>query len=303
MKIIITGASGNFGRATVNGLLERIPAGDLILVTRDPAKLQDLADQGAIIRRGDFDDRASLVTAFAGGEKMLLISASKVGSRIPQHRNAIDAAVTAGVGHVVYTSYVGKDGDNPSLAVGDHRGTERLLAECGLDWTVLRNTQYTDAVIEAMAPLALQRGRWIASAQEGKIAQAWREDCVASAVAVLSTPGHRNMIYEISGPELLSFREIAAIISEVSGRSIEYVPVDDEAMYAFFDSLGIPREAVPDQSVGAVPWSSDDMVSVERAIREGYMAVISDHVERLTGRKPKSVRQFALERKADLQAA
>ncbi|WP_221715609.1 SDR family oxidoreductase [Sphingobium xanthum] len=303
MAIIITGASGNFGRATIEGLLERMPARELILVTRDPSKLQDLASQGATVRRGDYDDYDSLVSAFAGGDKMLLISASKVGSRIPQHRNAINAAKAAGVGHVVYTSYVGKDGDNPSLAVGDHRGTEAMLAESGLDWTILRNSQYTDAVIEAMSPLALQRGRWIASAVDGKMAQVWREDCVASAVAVLSTPGHRNIIYNITGPELLSFREIAALISEVAGRPIEYVPVDDEGMYAFFDSLGIPREAVPDQTVGDVPWSSDDMVSVERAVREGYMAVISDDVEKLTGRAPKSIRAFALERQDDLRSA
>ncbi|MGF7172146.1 NAD(P)H dehydrogenase (quinone) [Sphingobium xanthum] len=280
-----------------------MPARELILVTRDPSKLQDLASQGATVRRGDYDDYDSLVSAFAGGDKMLLISASKVGSRIPQHRNAINAAKAAGVGHVVYTSYVGKDGDNPSLAVGDHRGTEAMLAESGLDWTILRNSQYTDAVIEAMSPLALQRGRWIASAVDGKMAQVWREDCVASAVAVLSTPGHRNIIYNITGPELLSFREIAALISEVAGRPIEYVPVDDEGMYAFFDSLGIPREAVPDQTVGDVPWSSDDMVSVERAVREGYMAVISDDVEKLTGRAPKSIRAFALERQDDLRSA
>jgi NAD(P)H dehydrogenase (quinone) len=303
VAIIITGASGNFGRSTIEGLLDRMPASDLILVTRDPAKLQDFADQGAIIRRGDYDDYESLVAAFSGGETMLLISASKVGSRIPQHRNAINAAVAAGVAHVVYTSYVGKDGDNPSLAVGDHRGTEALLTASGLAWTVLRNSQYTDAVIEAMAPLALQRSRWVASAQDGKMAQVWRDDCVASAVAVLSTSGHRNRIYDITGPELLSFREIAAIISEVAGRPIEFVPVDDEEMYAFFDGLGIPREAVPDQSVGDVPWSSDDMVSVERAVREGYMAVISDHVEQLTGRKPRSVRELALQNIKSLQVA
>jgi NAD(P)H dehydrogenase (quinone) len=303
VAIIITGASGNFGRATVAGLLDRMQPSDLILVTRNPAKLRDFADRGALVRHGDFDDPDSLVSAFAGGDKMLLISASKVGRRIPQHRNAIDAAAAAGVGHIVYTSYVGKDGPNPSLAVGDHRGTEALLAASGLDWTVLRNSQYTDAVIEAMAPLALRRGRWIASAQDGRMAQVWREDCVASAVAVMSTSGHNARIYDITGPELLSFREIAGIISQVAGRPIAYEPVDDAAMYAFFDGLGIPREAVADRTVGDVPWSSDDMVSVERAVREGFMAVISDHVEQLTGRKPRSIRQFAQERQADLRAA
>lgn len=302
MKIIVTGASGNFGSAAVQGLLERVPASDLILVTRDPAKLQHLADQGLTVRQGDFDDRDSLVSAFAGGERLLLISAVKVGSRIPQHRNAIEAAVAAGVKHIVYTSFIASDDDNPSLAVFDHRGTEKLLDACGLDWTILRNSQYTDAVIEAMAPLALQRGLWMASAGDGTMAHVWRDDCVASAVAVMSTPGHRNVRYDITGPELLSYRQAAAIVSEVAGRPLEFAQVTDDEMYAFFDSLGIPREAVADQSVGDVPWSSDDMVSFERSIREGYMAVISNHVELLTGRKPRSLRDFAEARRAELQS-
>lgn len=303
MKIIVTGASGNFGSAAVKALLDRVPADDLILVTRDPARLQHLASHGITVRRGDFDDHASLVTAFEGGAKMLLISAIKVGSRIPQHRNAIEAAAQAGVRRVVYTSFIASDDDNPSLAVSDHRATEQMLAASGLDWTVLRNSQYTDAVIEAMAPLALQSGRWMASAADGKMAQVWREDCVASAVAALCTEGHSHKKYNITGPDLLSFREIAAIVSEVAGRPIDYVPVTDEAMYEFFDGLGIPREAVADQSIGDVPWSSDDMVSFECSIREGHMAVISDHVEKLIGRKPKSIREFALDRQKDLQAA
>ena len=302
MKIIVTGASGNFGSAAVSRLLERVPAEDLIVVTRDPARLDRLAELGMTIRRGDFGDREALEAAFAGGDKLLLVSATKVGSRIPQHRNAIEAAAAAGVRQIVYTSFIASDDSNPSLAVSDHRGTETMLAASGLDWTVLRNSQYTDAVIEAMAPLALQRGRWIASAGDGKMAPVWREDCVASAVAVLTGDGHRNRKYDITGPELLSYREVAALVSEVAGRPIAFAPVTDEAMYEFFDDLGIPREAVPDQSVGDVPWSSDDMVSFEQAIREGHMAVISDHVERLTGRKPQSVRAFALERREQLQA-
>ncbi len=302
MKLIVTGASGNFGRATVEGLLKRLPAEALILVTRDPRKLDDFAARGCEVREGDYDLPDTLATAFSGGTRMLLMSASKVGFRIPQHQRAIAAAVAAGVGHIVYTSYVGIEGPNPSLAVSDHRGTEKLLQESGVAWTILRNSQYIEAVIEAQAPHALRAGRWIASAADGKMAQVSRDDCVASAVAVLAGEGHENKTYNITGPELLSFREIAAIISEIAGRPIDYVVVDDEGMYAFFDSLGIPREAVSDQVVNAIPWSSDDMVSVEAAVREGYLAVLTDDVERLTGRKPRSVREMAEERRANLAA-
>lgn len=303
MKLIVAGASGQFGRATVEGLLERVPAQDLILLTRSPAKLADFAARGCQVRQGDYDDPQSMREAFAGGDKMLMMSAVKVGFRIPQHRRAIEAAVAAGVGQIVYTSFIGFEGADTSLAVSDHRATEAMLFASGADWTILRNSQYIDAVIEAQAPHALRSGKWLASAAEGKLAQVAREDCVRSAIAVMASDGHRNVTYNITGPDLLSFREIAAIIAEIAEAPLEYVVVDDEGMYAFFDSLGIPREAVPDQVVNAIPWSSDDMVSFERAIREGHFAVISDDVEQLTGRRPVSIREFALRREADLVAA
>lgn len=303
MKLIVTGASGQFGRATVEGLLESVPAEDLILLTRTPAKLADYSARGCDVRQGDYDDAASMREAFSGGEKMLMMSAVKVGFRIPQHRRAVEAAVAAGVGQIVYTSFIGLEGADTSLAVSDHRATEAMLVGSGVDWTILRNSQYIDAVIEAQAPHALRSGHWLASAAEGKLAQVAREDCVRSAIAVMANEGHRRVTYNITGPDLLSFREIAAIIADVAESPIQYDVVDDDGMYAFFDSLGVPREAVPDQVVNAIPWSSDDMVSFERAIREGHFAVISDDVETLTGRQPVSIRDFALSRKADLVAA
>ena len=304
MSIVVTGASGLFGRATVAGLLERMPAGEIIAMTRQPAKLADMAAKGVDVRQGDFDDPDSLERAFAGAQKMLLISASLVGKRIPQHRNAIEAAAAAGVEHVIYTSYVGRgDDQNASLAVSDHRGTEKLLRESGRRWTVLRNTQYTEAVIEAQAPHALRTGRWIACAGDGRMAQVTREDCVACAIAVLTTPGHEDVVYNITGPELMSFRDIAAVISEIAERPIEYVVVDDEGMYAFFDSLGIPRDASKEEVVNGIPWSSDDMVSVERAIRLGQMEILTDHVQQLTGRRPQSLRALAWARRDELRIA
>jgi NAD(P)H dehydrogenase (quinone) len=302
MRIVVTGASGQFGQLAVAGLLAQVPASDLILVTRHPQKLANFAARGAQVRYGDFDVAQSLPAAFAGGEKMLLISASRVGKRIPQHKAAIAAAVQAGVKHIVYTSFVGATDDNPSLAVSDHRGTEALLRTCGADWTALRNSHYADAIVQAIAPPAIKSGRWPSNAAEGKEAPVTRRDCVACAVAVLTTPGHRNTVYNITGPELLTFREAAAIHADVSGRPIEYIVVSDADMYAMFDSLGIPREPVDDQVIDGVSWCSDDMVSFGKAIREGGFAVISDDVRKLLGRAPQSLRSFALEHREMLRA-
>ncbi len=302
MKLIISGASGNYGRLAVQGLLERVPPGDLILMSRRPEKLAEFAARGAIVRRGDFDDPALLRSTFAGGEKLLMISTGRVGKRLPQHRNAIRAAAEAGVRHIVYTSFVNAGGANPALVAKEHGATEDMLRQSGLAWTALRDSQYSEAMAEVAAPIAIESGRWLASAREGRIGFVTRRDCAASAVAVLTTPGHENKVYNITGPELLSFREVAALASELSGKPIEYTVVDDEGMYRMFDALGVPREAVDDHVVNRVPWSSNDMVSFERAIREGFLDLLSDDFEKLTGRKPQSLRSLFLEYRAALRA-
>jgi len=114
-------------------------------------------------------------------------------------------------------------------------------------------------------------------------------DC---AVAALTGDGHENKTYNITGAELMSMRDAARLTAEISGQSIEYVPVDDAAMYAMFDAMGVPREPVDNLVVGAIPWNSDDIVSFAAAIRTGWLAVISNDVERLTGRKPRSLREL-----------
>lgn len=299
MKVIISGASGQFGRSAVEKLLARMPPTDLILVSRTPDKLADFAARGADVRFGDFDQPDTLVDAFRGGDRLLLISGTRVGKRIPQHKAAIEAAVKAGVAHIVYTSFVGITPENPSVAVVDHRATEEMLRNSGLTWTALRDQHYADAMVINMGQNIVRAGRWLSSTQGGKEALVWREDCVECAVAVLAGEGHENRIYNITGPELLSFRDIARMITEVSGRPIDFVDTDDEGMYAMFDAMGVPREPVDRLSVSGIDWNSDDMVSFEAAIRDGHFAVISNDVETLTGRKPRSVRQM-IEDNADL---
>lgn len=292
-RIVITGASGNYGRGVTDRLIAEGRASDLILITRKPEKLADRAAHGCIVRYGDFDKPETLAQAVQGAERMLLISGTRVGARVVQHKAAIDAAAAAGVGHVVYTSFIGIDDPaNPAEVRHDHIETERLIRASGCGWTMLRDAHYADAMILMAGPGVMQSGKWFSNAGEGREAMVWRDDCIESAVAVLTGEGHEGQIYNITGPELQTFREVAAIMAEVTGRVVEYVSLDDEGQYAMFDAMGIPRRPVDDLEVAGIPWNSDDMVSFGRAIREGFLELCTDDVERLTGRKARSVRQM-----------
>jgi len=305
VSTIITGASGSFGRQVTQLLLVKIPASELILVTRNPASLAEFAARGAEVRAGDFDKPDTLAKAFAGGHKMLLISTLAVGMRRRrQHQAAIEAAVAAGVKHIAYTSSVGIHPKSPSFAVADHYLTEEFLRRSGVAFTFLRDSQYAEVIATMIAPAAVQTGKWVMSAGEGCMAFVSKQDCVASAAAVLTSPGHEGAIYEITGPELYTFRQAAAIASEVSGRPVEYVVVSDFEKRAIFEAAGFPREYVDGvtNQDGTGVWGSDEMVSYERAVREGYFSICSHHVELLTGRPARSLREVFLANLGALKA-
>jgi NAD(P)H dehydrogenase (quinone) len=292
-RIVVTGASGNYGRAFTDALIAKGRAQDLILITRTPAKLTDRVAQGCEVRYGDFDKPETLAAAVTGADKMLLISGTRVGARVVQHKAAIDAAAKAGVQHIAYTSFIGIDDPaNPAEVRHDHIETEQLIRGSGMAWTMLRDAHYADAMILMAGPGVMQSGQWISNAGAGLEAMVWRDDCVAAAVAVMTSEGHEGQTYNITGPELQTFEEVTAILSEVTGKSITYVSVDDEQQYAMFDAMGIPRRPVDDQTVGGLPWNSDDMVTFGQAIREGFLEICSGDVEKLTGRPARSVRQM-----------
>ncbi|NWK97648.1 NAD(P)-dependent oxidoreductase [Sphingobium lactosutens] len=297
-KIIISGASGAFGRAAAELLLEHVQASDVILLSRTPANLSELAARGADVRFADFDDPANLPAAMGGGEKLLLISTARVGTRVGQHRNAVEAAVAAGVRHIVYTSLIAADApDNPAIVKLDHRATEEIIEASGAAWTHLRDSQYAEAIAGPMTIPALMAGGKPDNCGEGAVAFVSRDDCVATAVGVLTQPGHENKAYVLTGPELFTIPQAMAMASEIAGKPILVEQVDDDAMFAYFDALGAPRHAsdiVPD---GPIPWSSDDMVTFGQAIREGYFAEKTDWIERITGRKPRSLREVMLAHK------
>jgi len=291
-RIAITGASGQYGRLATDKLIASGRARDLILITRTPAKLADRERAGCEVRYGDFDKPETLTAAVSGAERMLLISGTRVGARVRQHKAAIDAAAAAGLRHVVYTSFVNVEESNPAIVTIDHRETERLIRSSGMAWTFLRDAHYADAMILNAGPNFIASGMWLTSTHGGREAMVWREDCVDCAVVVLTQHGHENQAYPITGPNRENFAEVAAMLSEISGHPVKLVETDDEGMYQHFDALGIPRKPVDDQTVAGIPWNSEDMVSFERAIREGCLDICTDDVERLTGRKARSVREM-----------
>ena len=288
-KIIVSGASGQFGHAAASQLLDL--GAEVVCLSRSLDKVADLAARGAEVRPADFDSPDGLDLAMAGGEKLLLISTTMVGQRPRQHGNAINAAVAAGVKHIVYTSVTdGGNPDHPAVEQHDHYATEQLLRASGLAFTILYNAQYSEAVATAMAIPALAAGTKPDNCGEGKMPFVSRDDCVRVAVAALTQPGHENKTYNVTGPELLTVPQAMAMVAEMAGKPIEILPVDDEGMFAYFDSLGVARTAAELGPDDAIPWASEGMVTFGQAIREGYFDVESNDVERITGQAPRTLR-------------
>ena len=278
MSIVITGASGQLGRATAELVLGPVSASEVILTTRHPEEVADLEERGAEVREADFEKPEALVGTFEGGEKLLLISTDAVGARIAQHHAAIEAAEKAGVRHVIYTSYLNPVGDNPAVVTPDHRETEKALRESGLAWTALRNGLYAEYQVPAGAQ-AIVSGRLFHNNGDGKTAYVSREDCAAAAAAVLSTEGHEGEAYDITGPRPLGQEDVAALLSKLSGRPVEAVAVDDEAFVQGLAAAGMPEPA------------ARGVASFGRAIREGFVGDASGAVESLTGHPPRSLRE------------
>jgi NAD(P)H dehydrogenase (quinone) len=280
LTIIITGASGHLGRAVTGRLLtdHGVTPGDLVLVTRSPDKLTDVAARGAQVRQGDFADPSSLELAFAGGDKALIISTDVVGTRVAGHRAAIDAAVAAGLRSIAYTSGINPSDSNPIGVMWEHRQTEEHLRTTAPGWTMLRNSVYAEILLVAAKP-ALETGTHVTNEDDGRVSYVSREDCAAAAAAVLAGDDHDGKIYDITGAESLTAAEVTGLFAELGGRPVQVVHVDDETYAA-----GLVERAGMPQPVAEV------YASFGTGARRGYSAPVSDTVLQLTGRPPTAVR-------------
>lgn len=270
MTIALTGAAGNLGRLVAEQLLDQTDPADVVLITRRPDAVADLVSRGASVRSADFDDPDTVAAAFAGVDRLLIISTDAVGARLPGQLAAVAAAEKAGVGHVFYTSVTEPTADNPAGVVPDHLATEQALAASGLPWTTLRNNLYSEFQLPTLQQAAAS-GQLVTNAGAGLTAYVTREDCAAAAAAALLLPAPAQ-VYDITGPTAVSTADLAELAGRLGDTRVEVVDVTDEAYVAGLVSAGLPQPV------------AELLASFGTSTREGFMGATSDAVAELTGR-------------------
>ncbi|WP_256844492.1 MULTISPECIES: SDR family oxidoreductase [unclassified Pantoea] len=250
--IAVTGATGQLGRFVIDALLKKVPAGEIVAAVRTPAKAADLAALGVIVRQADYGQPETLETAFAGVDKLLLISGSEVGQREAQHKAVIEAARAAGVGFIAYTSLLHADTSPLGLGV-EHRATEALLKASGIPFALLRNGWYSENYAASIPP-ALAHHAFIGAAGEGRIASAARQDYAEAAAEVMTREDQAGKVYELAGDDSYTLAQFAAEIAAQSGEKVDYVNLSQSEFAAALKNAGLPEglaEMLADSDAGA----------------------------------------------------
>ncbi|WP_428241174.1 SDR family oxidoreductase [Gynuella sp.] len=277
--IAITGATGQLGQLVIKHLLQRTSADNVVALARNLDKAKDLQDLGVEVRQADYSQPDTLATALKGVTKLLLISSSEVGQRVPQHKHVIDAAKQAGVELVAYTSLLNAD-SSPLALAEEHIATEAYLKEAGVPHVLLRNGWYTENYLASIAP-ALANGGFIGCAKDGKISSATREDYAEAAAVVLTLDAPQGgKVYELSGDESYTLTELCAMISEESGKTIPYINMEEAEFAKALEGAGIPAP------FAALLANSDTGVS------KGGLFDESHTISTLTGHPTASLRQM-----------
>ncbi|WP_377641857.1 SDR family oxidoreductase [Oryzobacter terrae] len=270
-RLAVTGSTGGLGGLVARDLADRGVAQRLVVRSRDRAP----ALPGTDVVEATYGDAEAMRRALEGVDTLLLVSASESADRMREHRTAVSAAAEAGVGHVVYTSFLGAAPDCTFTLGRDHFATEQLVRESGLGFTFLRDSLYLDF----MSFLAGEDGVIRGPAGDGRVAGVARADIARVAVAALLDPGaHRDATYDLTGPEALTLHEVAALLTEATGRDVTFHDETEDEAYASRASYGAPR------------WQLDAWVSTYTAIRDGELDRVTDDVRRVTGRDPLSLR-------------
>ncbi|MES1042509.1 MULTISPECIES: SDR family oxidoreductase [Peribacillus] len=270
MKILVTGATGKLGTKVVETLLKTVPANQLAVSVRNPEKAEELRTRGVDVRQGDFDRPETLDSAFAGIDRLLIISADGDNeTRIRQHSNAVAAAERAEVKFIAYTSLANAK-ESKNFLAPTHQATEESILKTGIPYSFLRNNWYLENEISSIQ--GVQAGApWVTSAGNGKVGWALQQDYAEAAASVLSGNGHENTIYELSG-KLLTQEEFATAVGNVLGKEVPVQQVDDATYADIMKSVGLPDFLIP------------MLIDIQKGVREGTLEVESNDFEKLLGR-------------------
>ncbi|MDC9822200.1 SDR family oxidoreductase [Devosia sp. ZB163] len=286
--LFVAGAGGKLGRRVVELLRERGYPGKIIAGSRHPEKLDF---PGVETRKADFSDPAGFTDALAGVDRVLIISTDVIGeARIRLHTDAVAAARAAGVKRILYTSLPHPEPGSIIPMAADHYATEQAIKATGIDYTILRNSWYTEGLLGSL-PAAIASGKWYTAAGEGLISHVSREDTAKAAAGALIADAPGSRVFTITGPEALTVRELAAIASEVTGKPIEVVDVSDEQYAAGLQQAGFSAD------LAAL------LTTFEIGHRRGLLSMVTDAVEELWGEKPTTVREFLTANRAALTPA
>lgn len=269
--IVITGASGRLGGAVLRELLDRVPADQLGVSTTAPEAATDLADRGVRVRRGDYDDPASLAHAFEGADRVLLVSAPRIGEpAMTAHRMAIDAARDAGVGRLFYTSHVGADALSPFPPAVTHAATEVLLRDSGVPSTALRNGFYADTPVRLVQD-AITQGELRLPA-DGPVSWTTHADLAPAIAALLLDPVVDDAVVNLTAGAAVDADGLAEIASTLAGRPIPLRRVEDEDYRRALLAAGVPE-------MGALM-----SLAIFQAARQRRLGIVDPSLESLIGR-------------------
>lgn len=239
MSLVVTGATGQLGRLVVASLLDKgVPADQVITLGRDQERLAALADLGVTTRQVDYADADAVASALEGADRVLLISGSEVGQRLPQHRNVIAAAQAAGVELLAYTSIANADTTGLILAA-EHKATEDAIIASGLPYSLLRNSWYVENW-SGQLPTYTEHGTILGSAGDGRVAAATRADFAEAAAAVLLLDAPAA-VYELGGPAF-TLSDLAAAVTDATGTTVTYTDVPADELTRVLLGAGVPEQ-------------------------------------------------------------
>ena len=283
--IVITGATGALNGATVEHLLKRIPADQIGVSVRDVAKAQHFADRGVRVRRGAYADPAALLDSFEGADQVLLVSSNDPNAdAVALLSVGIDTAVAAGARRILYTSHQHTGLDSPFFPASDHATVEALLADSGVAWTSLRNGFYAHSLDWLLGPW--HETDVIATPADGPVSWTERADEAEAAAVILAGERHFDGPVTLTASAAVTFDEIAGIASELTGRDIRRVVIDDETWVAEQTAHGTPEVM------------ARFLLGFYQAAREGRFAAVDPLLGDLLDRQPRTVRDLLADRSA-----